>query len=233
MSFEVLLNNISLNYPIYNQNNLDLRKKITGVFLDNKKKEEIAVVKALKNINLKFTSGQRIALLGPNGSGKSTLLRIIAQIYQPTSGSVFLKGKPYSLLDLGMGIQGDATGYENIFLMAFLRGMKKIEIEEKIDWIINFSGLKDVIHREARTYSSGMVVRLAVSIVLSNNPEIFLIDEFFSAGDKEFMEKTTERMKDIISRSGIFIIATHDEGLAQDLCNIKIHLKEGEVISNE
>lgn len=235
MECEITLEGVSLDYPIYNQSNLELRKLITN-FFDFKKensKSDILTIQALKNIDIKFKSGDRVALLGPNGSGKSTLLRVIGNIYKPTKGRINVNRKPYSLLDLGMGIQGDATGYENIYLMAYLRGMGKKEIDEKIKWIIEFSGLNEAISREARTYSSGMIVRLAVSIVLSNNPDIFLIDEFFSAGDKEFMEKTTLRMKELISKTGIFIIATHDEGLANEMCNKRVFLNKGEIIKIE
>lgn len=225
----IKLKNVDLKYPLFNFYELSFRKKILSLF---KKNETEKTLHALKNINLEINEGDRVALLGPNGSGKTTLLKVLSEIYEPTKGQMEKKGKQLPLLELNMGTDKDATGIENIYLQSYSRGISKIEIEKNMDWIINFSGLKERIHMPVRTYSSGMVVRLASSIVLSQKPDIFLSDEFFGAGDQSFKEKVSNHIKSMIYKSNIFILATHDLETVKLFCNRIINLENGKIISD-
>ena len=173
----IKLTNVELNYPIYSMN-----RSLRSIIL-NKNKNNIKFIHALKNINIEIKKGDKIGLLGKNGSGKTTLLKTIGGIYTPSSGKIFIKHKTFSLFDIQMGLNGDATGIENIFILGYLRGFSKSVIKEKIDNIIEFAELKDFIHLPINTYSSGMKIRLVTAIALEIDPKILLIDEFFGAGD--------------------------------------------------
>ena len=165
------LTDINLHYPVYSMNR-SLRSMIL-----RRKGSNIKFIHALKNINLNAKKGDRIGLIGNNGSGKTTLLKIIGGIYSPSSGSVFIKHDPYSLFDVSMGLNADATGIENIYILGYLRGFTKTQILERIDKIIEFSELNDFINLPINTYSSGMKIRLATSFALEIESKILLIDE--------------------------------------------------------
>jgi lipopolysaccharide transport system ATP-binding protein len=221
----IKINNLNFSYPIYGASARSLRTS----FLKNTK---IHLVNALKEINLTINQGERVGLVGHNGSGKSTLLKIISGIYYPSEGDIVLNEDVYSILDFTSGVVKDATGYENILISAYFRGLKKNQIEDRIDWIIDFSELKEAINLPVRTYSSGMYVRLISSILLSQYPKIFVLDEFFGAGDKNFVEKVRKQILKMIKNSGIFIFASHDEVLLKSLCNRIITLENGSIIKD-
>ena len=144
------------------------------------------------------------------------------------------KAKRQSLIDYGIGMMDAATGIENIFLALYTKGFFKDEILKKIDWIIQFSELKDSIHRPLRTYSTGMRIRLGISIILSQDYDILLVDEFFGHGDVQFVQKVRNYVIDKISKkSGAIAIATHDESIINSFCNRKITLNDGIIISDE
>tara|TARA_B100000674_G_C37851432_1_gene920176 strand:- start:488 stop:1195 length:708 start_codon:yes stop_codon:yes gene_type:complete len=227
---ELKLENISLNYPIYNSRNLQLRKKIFGKI---EKDQNISYVDALNDVSLDLKDGDRVSIIGPNGAGKSTLLKVAAGIYPPTKGLVKCSEVPYTILDISMGLMDDADGIENIYYVSYLRGFSDKFINDKIDWIIEFSGLENAINREIRTYSSGMKVRLAVSILLSQDPKIIILDEFFGAGDKNFQDKCADRLEKIISKSGLVLFASHDEGLVNKISTKIIHMDKGKIIKIE
>ncbi len=215
---KVIIENLTLDYPLFNEGDFQLRNSINS-FLGVRKKEKVKVIKALKNVNLTLNDGDRLGLTGPNGCGKSTLLKVISGIYSPNHGSVKIEGEIFPLLDVGMGLIGDMTGMENIYSIAYSRGFAKSEVERSINWIVEFAGLGEAINRTVRTYSSGMVVRLACSVLLSQKPDIFVIDEFFGAGDKNFTEKVENQLKENIKDSGIFVFASHSEELIKKTCN--------------
>ena len=221
---ELNLENIYLNYPIYNSRNLQVRKKLLSKFV---KDENISFVKALDGISLDLKDGDRVSLVGSNGAGKSTLLKVASGIYPPTKGLVRCSDTPYTILDISMGMIEDANGIENIYSISYLRGFSDKFINDNIDWIINFSGLEDAIDREIRTYSSGMRVRLAVSILLSQSPKIIILDEFFGAGDKEFQDKCANRLKELMSGAGLFLFAKKDENLVKKKSNKNVHREKG------
>lgn len=230
---KITLENVSLIYPVTTGYQKSLRNFILKKFFNERYANEIKFVKSLDNINLTIDDGDRIGLIGNNGSGKTTLLKVLAGIYPVHKGEVTISHTPYTLLDISMGLQPEATGIENMYLMSYLRGFKTSEIEKRINWMKDFSGLGDAIDRELRTYSSGMKVRVATAIGLSVEPKIILFDEFFGAGDKEFLIKTKIRIEEILKKSGIFVLASHNEKTVNDYCNRVIELKSGKIISDQ
>lgn len=231
-SHKILMENINLHYPLYGSNELHLRKSLTDL-ATKKPNKEIVTVHALKNINLEINSGERIGLVGHNGSGKTTMLKLIAGIYKQSSGSLTVSHEPYCLIDVAMGMQADATGIENIFLMSYLRGYTKSFVEKQVEWIIDFAGIGDAIYRELRTYSSGMKVRLATAFALSIEPEILIFDEFFGAGDANFLDKTAARLDELLKKSGIFVLSSHNETIIEQNCNRLVVLENGVIIKDE
>lgn len=188
------------------------------------------VVRALQNICLDLKEGDRLGVIGHNGAGKSTLLRVISGVYDPTGGSVEVTGKVTSLIDLSLGMDGEATGIENIFLRGALLGFKRRWLSTKIKEIVDFSGLGDFIEMPLRTYSTGMQMRLAFSIATLEQPEILVMDEWLSVGDADFQEKSQQRLNQIIKKTNILVIATHSVELVQRLCNRMIKLERGTMI---
>jgi lipopolysaccharide transport system ATP-binding protein len=201
--------------------------------LTKKNNLENKTIKALEKINLKIYQKDRIALIGDNGSGKTTLLKVIANIIPLTNGQIDIDGKVFCLIDPNMGLEPECTGIENIFLVSALNFIPKKFIKEQIDEIIEFSGLNENIFRDVKTYSAGMKTRLAVSIIVNSNPDIFVCDEFISAGDKNFKEKLEIKMKKLIENSGVFIVATHDHEMINKFCNRILTLHQGKIIKDE
>ncbi len=175
-------------------------------------------MKVLKNISFELKRGDSLGIIGKNGSGKSTLLQIICGILQPTSGYVKVNGRIAALLELGSGFNPEFTGKENVFLNASLLGLKKKEIIEKYDEIVEFSEIGEYIDQPTRTYSSGMIVRLAFSIIMHVNADILVIDEALSVGDAYFTQKCMRFIKRF-KENGTLIFVSHDANAVLSLCN--------------
>jgi ABC-type polysaccharide/polyol phosphate transport system ATPase subunit len=184
------------------------------------------VVNALKDITLTLKHGDRLGLIGHNGAGKSTLLRLLAGIYEPTEGDMRTEGHVSPMLDIMHGIETEFTGYENIMQRGTLLGLSREEIKAQIEDIAKLTGLGDYLAMPMRTYSSGMMVRLAFSISASIKPDILLIDEIFNAGDADFLSKARERMTKLLNESSIVVMATHADDLIKEFCN-KVLLLDG------
>tara|TARA_Y100000591_G_scaffold333225_1_gene374788 strand:+ start:7617 stop:8315 length:699 start_codon:yes stop_codon:yes gene_type:complete len=223
---QIILESAVLEFKIYQPENRSLR----NYFI--KKKNQNKVI-ALNDINLKIENGERVGLVGRNGSGKSTLLRVISGIYDLTYGNIKTIGSKEVILDNNIGIELDATGIENIYIILLLAGFTKREIDKKIDWIIDFSGLKQDIFRPLRTYSNGMITRLVTSSKISTKSDILILDEFFGMADKDFSKKVNSRFNEIISDTGIFLCASHNDELINQLCNRIIKLEDGKIISDK
>ena len=203
----ISLINVGLDIPIFNPGARSLKKKliqgITGGSLHQSDQGPV-VVRALQNINLEFKHGDRVGLLGHNGAGKSTLLRVLSGVYKPTSGQVAINGQVASLIDVSLGIDSEATGRENIFIRGALLGLRKKQINEQLEEIIEFSELGDFIDMPVRTYSSGMHLRLAFSVSTVIRPEILIIDEWLSVGDENFKHKAESRIQKLVERAQVF-----------------------------
>ncbi|ATA52455.1 MULTISPECIES: ABC transporter ATP-binding protein [Variovorax] len=228
----ISLKNVGVSFPIYGAGASSLKKTIAASVTGGRfgKETGVTVVQALNGINLELKSGDRLGLIGHNGSGKSTLLRTLAGVYEPSSGEMVRQGSVASLIDPALGIEPDASGIENIMLRGLVMGMSRKEIERQIPSICEFSGLGEYVNMPVRTYSTGMMMRLAFSISTSVEADILLMDEWLSVGDADFNEKAEKRMRDVVSKSGILVLASHSPELIAKECNRVIHLEHGRII---
>lgn len=184
---------------------------------------------ALKNINFEVKHGEIVGIIGKNGAGKSTLLKIISRVTVPTEGKIEIFGRIGSLLEVGTGFHSELTGRENIFFSGSIMGMKKNEIEDKLESIINFAEIEKFIDTPVKRYSSGMYVRLAFAVAAHIEPEILLIDEVLAVGDVEFQKKCLNKMKDVSRGGRTILFVSHDMNSIRNLCTRTIWLKKGEI----
>lgn len=220
----ITIKNMSKDFIIYADKANTLKERI--VRFSNNKKE---VRHILKNINLEIKKGETVALIGVNGSGKSTLLKLITKIIYPTSGSIKVKGKLASLLELGAGFHPDFSGRENIYFNASIFGLTKSEIDSRLDDIIAFSELGSFIDTPVRTYSSGMYMRLAFSVAINVDADIILIDEILAVGDQRFQEKCMNKMQELKKMGKTMVFVSHSKEAVEFLCDRAIWINNGEI----
>ena len=186
---------------------------------------------ALKDVSFAIEQGDRVGIIGKNGAGKSTLLKILSRITAPTEGSIKIKGRVASLLEVGTGFHGELTGRENIYLNGAILGMNKKEIDARLDEIIAFSEIENHIDTPVKRYSSGMYVRLAFSVAAHLNSEILIADEVLAVGDASFQKKAIGKMNDLSTSQGRTILfVSHQMGAVQNLCTSGIILEKGRLI---
>ena len=179
--------NVTVDLPIYGAHNMNLKGRVAN-FL-TRRETEVEVIRALNDISLSINDGERVGIVGPNGSGKTTLLRVMAGILKPTKGTVEIQGTVVSMIDQGLGMDPQCTGLENIFRRGIFLNQSTQQMRDRIDEIVDLSGLGNRIRHPLHTYSSGMRARLAFSIATSVQPEILIIDEGIGAADEEFAER--------------------------------------------
>ncbi len=206
---------------------------ITSAATNNRETEsDNDFVWALKDINFDVKQGEILGLIGKNGAGKSTLLKILSRTTAPTTGSIKIKGKIASLLEVGTGFHPDLSGRDNIFLNGAILGMKKSEIRSKFDAIVEFAGVQRYIDTPVKRYSSGMYVRLAFAVAAHLEPDILIIDEVLAVGDSEFQNKCLGKMKDVSEQGRTVIFVSHNMGAVADLCSRAILLKHGMILQD-
>jgi lipopolysaccharide transport system ATP-binding protein len=185
---------------------------------------------ALKDVSFDVQPGEVIGIIGRNGTGKSTLLKILTRITEPTSGEVIINGRVASLLEVGTGFHPELTGRENIYMNGSILGMKKREIDAKLDEIISFSELEKFIDTPVKRYSSGMYVRLAFAVAAHIEPEILLVDEVLAVGDTEFQKQCLGKMRSVADSGRTILFVSHQMNAVRTLCSRCIHLSNGEII---
>ena len=191
------------------------------------------LIYALKDINFEVRQGEVLGIIGANGAGKSTLLKILSRVTSPTSGCVKIKGRIGSLLEVGTGFHPELTGRENIYLNGAILGMKKWEIDKKLDEIIDFSGVEKFIDTPVKRYSSGMYVRLAFAVAAHLDPEILVVDEVLAVGDAEFQKKCLGKMGDISKKEGRTVLfVSHNMAAVRQLCGRGLLIKKGNIFSS-
>lgn len=205
---------VSKAFRVHTGKNVTLKEKV--LYARRARYREFV---ALQDVSLTIAKGTTVGLLGVNGSGKSTLLKLVSRILYPDSGTIQVRGKVSSLLELGAGFHPDFTGIENIFLNGSLMGLSKKEIQFKLDEIIDFSELGDFIREPIRSYSSGMYMRLAFSVAVAVDPEILLIDEILAVGDAAFQAKCMDRLRWLQNQNRTIVIVTHDTGVIERFCD--------------
>lgn len=226
------LQNVFVEFPVYNVNARSLKKQFlhlaTGGSVVQDARQHV-MINALNNITLNIQHGDRVGLIGHNGAGKSTFLRLLASIYEPTRGDISVEGHVSPMLDLLQGIESELTGYENIFIRGALLGLQRSQIKAQTQDIATLTGLGDYLSMPTRTYSSGMLLRLAFAITVSIKPDILLIDEIFGTGDSEFREKAQKKMISLLDESSIVIMANHTDDIIKEFCNKVLLLEAGEL----
>jgi lipopolysaccharide transport system ATP-binding protein len=185
---------------------------------------------ALKDVSFEIAHGDTVGIIGRNGAGKSTLLKLLSRVTSPTNGSIKIKGRIASLLEVGTGFHPELTGKENIFLNGAILGMTKKEIESKFDEIVEFAGVSMSINTPVTRYSSGMYVRLAFGVAAHLEPEILIVDEVLAVGDAEFQKKCIGKMGDVASAGRTILFVSHNMQAVQSLCNNSIYMKAGRVV---
>lgn len=229
---ELILNNVTINFPIYSDVSRSIKKslikKIIGGEIINY--DNSYTICALNKINLHLKSGDTLGIMGDNGSGKTTLLRVLSGLIYPSQGSAIIKGNVTSFIEMTSGMNMEATGLENILLKFILLGYNSIEIKNVQNEIIEFSELGKYINLPLKTYSSGMVMRLAFSILAYTKSEIIIMDEWISVGDEHFKIKVNKKLEQILSESKIFIMASHSQTFINKFCKKIIKLDHGKQI---
>jgi len=195
--------------------------------LQGKKKE---LFHALNHVSFEVQPGESLAIIGPNGAGKSTLLSLVAGLSQPDEGVVRMNGRVAALLELGSGFHPDLTGAENVRLNALLLGLSRKRTNELFDEIVDFSGIGDFISEPLRTYSTGMMMRLAFSVAINVDPAILLIDELLVVGDAAFHTKCLDKIHQFRRAGKTLLCVSHVPAMLQELCNRAIWLDHGEVV---
>lgn len=223
MEIAVQVKNITKSYKLYE----DKWGPIKEIFTKKKLHKEFL---ALDNVSLDFPKGESIGILGKNGSGKSTLLKIITGIAEPTSGTVKVNGS-LIFLDVSSGIDGELSGYDNIFMKGTLLGFTKEEMEEKVDEIIEFSELGEYIYQPVKTYSSGMRSKLGFAISVNVDPDILIVDEALAVGDAMFRKKCMDKMNQFKKEGKTIIYVSHDKNSVQSFCTLAAWLHDGKLIA--
>lgn len=225
-----------IDFPIYGARSRSLKNAVmraaTGGTIAAGTSDQV-VVRALDGLNFEWREGERVGLVGHNGSGKTTLLRTIAGIYEPAHGELQVRGRVASMLSITLGLDAEATGYENIFLRGTILGLRREQILERVDDIIAFSELGDYIHLPMRTYSSGMTMRLMFSISTSVYADIILMDEWLSVGDAQFADKAQQRLLQLIDKAKLLVIASHSPDVLRKTCTRVMHLAHGKFVEGD
>jgi ABC-2 type transport system ATP-binding protein len=228
----IIVKDLSVDIPIFDVASSSIRQLLLRRAVGGQMAQQGShvVVNALKNIGFEAHDGDRIGLVGPNGSGKTTLLRVLADIYPPTSGTVDVVGRVSPMFDNNLDMNADSTGLENIRLCGLLWGLTPAQIENSIDDIAEFTELGGYINMPVRTYSQGMQMRLAFAIVTVREPEILLLDESIGVGDAHFFDKAHARLRGLVDRSRILIVASHSDPMIRQLCNKALWLHAGKLM---
>jgi ABC-type polysaccharide/polyol phosphate transport system ATPase subunit len=230
MSANIQLHGVSVKFRIYHNPSPSLKDATVNWVTGNKKLNDYRDFFALHEITLNIKPGDRVGFVGLNGAGKSTLLKTISGIYKPHQGKISVVGRITPLMELGAGFDPEQTGRKNIFLNGALLGFSPAEMLKKEGEIAEFSELGDFLDLPVKYYSSGMYGRLAFSIAAMTEPEILMIDEVFATGDGHFVEKSTKRIQQMVEKSSILIVVSHDTNQIQRLCNRVVLLDHGNII---
>lgn len=206
-----------------------ITNKVKSVFSKQEENNDFTDFWALRNVNFDIQQGDRVGIIGRNGAGKSTLLKVLSRITEPTTGSIAIKGRIASLLEVGTGFHPELSGRENIFLNGAILGMGRKEIKAKFDEIVDFSEIEQFLDTPVKRYSSGMYVRLAFAVAAHLEPEILIVDEVLAVGDSKFQKKCLGKMGEVSSQGRTILFVSHNTTFVRSLCNKGIWLDKGQV----
>jgi ABC-2 type transport system ATP-binding protein len=226
----ITTNGACVDFPIFDARSRSLKKTVMGLVGGNISTDtKVPVIEALRDVSLTLQHGDRIGLVGHNGAGKSTLLRLLAGIYEPTRGTAEIHGRVAPVFDLGVGMDPEISGLENIIVRGLFLGMTRKQMESRIDDIAEFTELGDFLGMPLRTYSTGMRIRLALGVVTSIDPEILILDEGIGAVDAAFLEKSKKRLAELVDRAGLLVFASHSDEFLRDLCDTAVWMEHGRI----
>lgn len=226
----ITVSDLTIRFPVYGADAKSLKKALArAVSVGGALGRHAGVtdVTALEGVNLQLKAGDRLGLIGHNGSGKTTLLRALSGAYEPDEGTIDVHGRIAALLDLSLGIDSTATGYENIRLRGRIAGLSTREIDERMDEIAEFTGLGPFLSMPVKTYSAGMQGRLAFAAATALEADVLLMDEWIAVGDAEFQKLAHKRLLKLVERAGILVLATHEAPLLKLYCNKVMKLEGG------
>ena len=222
---------MNLDFPLYHASGRSLKKmvmrSVAGRMASDAKHR--VVVQALRDISFTLTSGERLGLIGSNGAGKTTLLRTIAGIYEPYDGRIRVRGSLNALLDTGLGMNFELTGRENIMMRGLYAGLGRAAVARLQDDVQEFAELGDFMDLPVRIFSSGMLVRLGFALATAIRPQVLLMDEWFLAGDANFMDKARARLEDMVRGAEILVLSTHSTPVIMQWCTRVIWMDQGRI----
>lgn len=221
------INHVTMDYKIQKEHIKSLKEYLVSLL---KGKVSYENFRAIDNVNLHMKKGEVCGIIGRNGAGKSTLLKMIAGVLTPTIGDIKIEGSIAPMLELGAGFDHDLTARENIYLNGAILGYSRKFLESKYDEIVAFAELEDFIENPVRTFSSGMIMRLAFSIATLVEPEVLIVDEILSVGDAHFQKKSGDRMKQLINGGTTVLMVSHSNNQIREICSRVIWLEHGKVI---
>ena len=224
------LRDVSLRFVTYHEKQYSIKRAALNLVLRRADAQAVTEFWAIKGLSLRIERGERIGILGSNGAGKSTLLRLLARIYPPTSGTLVVRGNVAPLIEMGAGFNAELSGADNILLNGAILGFNRRQMLEKADGIWEFTGLREFADLPLKYYSSGMYMRLAFAIATEVHPEILLVDEALGTGDAAFVDKAKARIINLLDRSNVVVIVSHDLGSLRQMCTRGIWMKQGRIV---
>jgi len=227
----IRIENVSVDFPLFHGSSRSLKKTVVAAAAGRlgEDKRQRMVVQALRDVDIELGSGARLGLIGTNGAGKTTLLRAIAGIYEPVAGRIRVEGSLNALLDPQLGMNPELTGRENIMLRGLYNGFSKTQIAVLEDDVQEFAELGEFLDLPVRFYSSGMVVRLGFAMATAIRPQVLLMDEWFLAGDANFIAKARKRLEAIVRGAEILVLSSHISSAVLEWCNRVIWMDHGRV----
>jgi len=226
------LHDVSLRFVSYSDKQYSLKRAVLDLVLRRDAPVPNSEFWALRQINLQIGHGERIGVVGGNGAGKSTLLRLLARIYPPTSGQVMIRGEVAPLIEMGAGFNLELSGLDNILLNGAMLGINRPRMLEKVDRIHEFTGLREFADMPLKYYSSGMYMRLAFAVATEVEPDILLIDESLGVGDASFVDKAKARIRNLLDRSHVVILVSHDMKSLRQLCTRGLWIQHGKLVAD-
>ena len=221
----IKISNLSKKYKLFD-NRIDRVKEALHPF----KKKYHCDFYALTDINLEIKKGETFGIIGKNGSGKSTLLQLIAGVLAPTTGTIQVNGKISALLELGSGFNPEFTGRDNVYMQGAVQGFSREEINKKFDEILKFADIGNFLDQPYKTYSSGMMMRLAFSVAINIDPDILIVDEALSVGDMRFQMKCIRKMNSFKENNKTILFVSHDPGTVNNFCDRAVWLNDGKAV---
>ena len=218
----IVVDNVTKNFKVYLDKGQSFKERL---LFRNRRRHEVRHV--LRGISFTVKRGEAVGLIGHNGCGKSTTLKLLTRILYPDSGSIQIKGRVSSLIELGAGFHPDMSGRENIYTNAAIFGLNKKEIDQRLQTIIDFSELEEFIDNPVRTYSSGMYMRLAFSVAINVDADVLLIDEILGVGDANFQAKCFQKLREIKASGTTIVIVSHALGQIEQICERAIWIHDG------